>query len=199
MIKKIVRWRYRLTENKLSLTGTKCMGQTLSVTKKTSGTDTDCLCQTHTVCNRHLLSLTDKDFRWQTKTICAGNRLFFDRHILFVTDTYCLWQIKLLMTYRDCLSRHRRSVTDTDYLWQTVCWGAKEVKANLFGVQIWENLFILSSQISFVSHPNIKTVHSLNLWMAHIDCNKTQNFRSWVIKAKTAIRSSQTHVKMKVS
>ena len=100
MTKKSFWLRQRLTE-KLAVTDTNYLWQ-----KKMSWKDTDCLRQPHTVCNRHILSLTDKQILWQTATIC-------DSHRLSVTETDCLWQTQTVC------DRFRLSVTDTDCLWQT--------------------------------------------------------------------------------
>ena len=69
-------------------------------------TVTYCLWQTQTVCDRHIMSVTDSDRRWQKQTAC-------DRKRLSVIDTDCLWRAKTIC------DRHRLFKTDTDCLWQT--------------------------------------------------------------------------------
>ena len=86
----------------------------------------DCMWQTHIVCDRYRLTLTDTNSLWQTQRFCERHmlyvtdknflcytKIFCDSKPLSVTDICCLWQKNTIC------DRNRFSVTDTYCLWQT--------------------------------------------------------------------------------
>ena len=82
------------------------------MTKKTSWNDRDCVGPTHTVCEIHVPTMTDKIFcdrqRLSVTVIdCLSlKQTVSDRHILCVTDTDYLRQAQIVC------DRHILSVTD---------------------------------------------------------------------------------------